>query len=128
MVNRQQTLCCSCISKDSKNSANHNMAQGVGIYGGVVLASAKIVKIQLITTISGKVSLRDRCSCISKDSKNSANHNSTADEDAEIKVVLASAKIVKIQLITTVVALAGFAEDSERLLRSPLSVTVPSPL
>ena len=42
---------CSCISKDNKNSANHNMAQRY-------------------------ISFMTCCSCISKDNKNSANHNS----------------------------------------------------
>ena len=41
----------------------------------VVLASAKIIKIQLITTYKQQLDLVSRCSCISKDNKNSANHN-----------------------------------------------------
>ncbi len=67
----------------------------------VVLASAKIIKIQLITTIMCKFLSFECCSCISKDSKNSANHNVVNVLNKFCIVVLASAKIVKIQLITT---------------------------
>ena len=42
--------CCSCISKDNKNSANHNWRKVLVFMADVVLASAKIIKIQLITT------------------------------------------------------------------------------
>ena len=69
--------------------------------GNVVLASAKIIKIQLITTLIITFRLLIRCSCISKDNKNSANHNPYAPSNKVITVVLASAKIIKIQLITT---------------------------
>ena len=67
----------------------------------VVLASAKIIKIQLITTKKIQKKIIQSCSCISKDNKNSANHNEKAVCDTSPFVVLASAKIIKIQLITT---------------------------
>ncbi|SEA44526.1 hypothetical protein SAMN05216455_10784, partial [Segatella bryantii] len=67
----------------------------------VVLASAKIIKIQLITTRTNIRICKNCCSCISKDNKNSANHNYPDEANKDNYVVLASAKIVKIQLITT---------------------------
>ena len=68
----------------------------------VVLASAKIIKIQLITTYRHPLYTTSSCSCISKDNKNSANHNTSYYSDLTLTVVLASAKIIKIQLITTI--------------------------
>ena len=67
----------------------------------VVLASAKIIKIQLITTSFCVHIIPNSCSCISKDNKNSANHNRIQRIQRIQIVVLASAKIIKIQLITT---------------------------
>ena len=93
--------CCSCISKDNKNSANHNGWQPRYSEYKVVLASAKIIKIQLITTNRRIYRKVKSCSCISKDNKNSANHNTGVVNAFSIDVVLASAKIIKIQLITT---------------------------
>ena len=105
------TVCATCCKpigccwpcKGSKNSANHNPWSTILSKWLVVVDPVKVVKIQLITTSSPWAQIRWRCCWPCKGSKNSANHNPLATNTKKWHVVVDPVKVVKIQLITTII-------------------------